>query len=229
MCRIVLDNKKFHYIILVLLSIVVIFYNLGQNSFHDGDEASHALIVKEILETGDWMKLKIDGEDVFFKPPLIVWLSAISCRIFGFSEFSIRFPSALFGLLTILFTYFFAERLFDRRTALLSSLLVFSCTQFIYVHSTRTGEFDTAITFIVLLTAYFIWKSNEKKIYFYLAFACIGITAMIKSIIFVVPLGIVISANSIMCSKVFLNGIIPSSSNPVMLTSPPQCSGVPIS
>ena len=30
-------------------------------------------------------------------------------------------------------------------------------------------------------------------------------------------------------SKVFLNGIIPNSFNPVILTSPPQCSGVPIS
>jgi HEAT repeat protein len=186
-CQNFAEQKKLHLTLVLAVSATIVFYNLGQNSFHNGDEASHALMIKDILTTGSWATLKIQGENVFFKPPLMIWLGALSSKAFGFSEFSVRFPSAMFGLLTIFFTYLFADQIFDRKIALLSSLIVMTCTQFVFVHASKTGEFDTAITFFTLLSLYLIWKSKHKKIFFYLSFSSIGIAAMIKSVVFVIP------------------------------------------
>ena len=147
-------HRAFHLVALLIISVIIVFYNLGQNSFHNGDEANHALIVKEILRTGNWLTLQVEGEKIFSKPPLISWMGALSSHAFGFSEFSVRFPAAFFGVLTIVFTYLFAEALFNRGTAIVSSLMVLTCTQFIYVHSSKTGEFDSAITFFVLFSLY---------------------------------------------------------------------------
>ena len=186
-----LGIRNIQLTILLILSIVIIFFNLGQNSFHNGDEASHALMVKNILQTGEWLTLKIEGENVFFKPPFVIWLSTLSSLVFGLSEFSIRFPSALFGILSILFTFFIAEKLFNKKTAFLSSLILLTCLQFIYVHSTKTGEFDSAIVFFFLLSIYSVIHIEERKIFFYLAFASIAIIAMIKNIAFVMPLSVI--------------------------------------
>ncbi|MBU9889020.1 MAG: glycosyltransferase family 39 protein [Candidatus Omnitrophica bacterium] len=45
-------------------------------------------------------------------------------KIFGFSEFSLRFPSFIFSFLAVIFTYLLGSRLFDRKAGLVASLLI---------------------------------------------------------------------------------------------------------
>jgi len=47
-----------------------------------------------------------------FKPPMYAYLDIIPVKIFGLTEFAVRFPSALFGLLTVLMTYSLVKRIF---------------------------------------------------------------------------------------------------------------------
>lgn len=70
--------------------------------------------------------LGIDGRDEFgvflpyeylesfgdFKPPLYAYAAIIPVKLFGLSEFATRFPSAFFGTLTVLLSYFLVKRLF---------------------------------------------------------------------------------------------------------------------
>jgi 4-amino-4-deoxy-L-arabinose transferase-like glycosyltransferase len=186
------EKRNLHIIILLIISSALILYNLGGNSFHDSDEALFAIIVKEMIRTGDWLTPHVGDEIAYTKPPLIFWLSALSSSAFGFSEFSVRFPSAIFGILTVVLTYLFAESLYNRGTALLASLMILTCSHFIYVHSSKTGELDTATTFFILLSTYSIWKSKQEKKYFYLVFASIGLVFMTKALAFIIPMGIVI-------------------------------------
>ena len=69
----------------------------------------------------------IDGRDEFgrflpltylesfgdFKPPVYAYLSVLPVKIFGLNEFSTRFASAFFGVLTILLTYFLTKKIFN--------------------------------------------------------------------------------------------------------------------
>ena len=75
----------------------------------------------------------IDGRDEFgkflpltylesfgdFKPPVYAYLSVLPVKIFGLNEFSPRFASAFFGLLTVVLTYFLVRKIFPRASFLL--------------------------------------------------------------------------------------------------------------
>lgn len=71
--------------------------------------------------------LGIDGKDEFgrllphdylesfgdFKPPMYAYLDILPVKIFGLTVFATRFPSALFGTLTVLITYFLTCQIFQ--------------------------------------------------------------------------------------------------------------------
>ncbi len=70
--------------------------------------------------------LNSDGKDEFgrflpfnylesfgdFKPPVYAYLDVLPIKIFGLTELAVRLPSALFGTLTVLLTYFLTKRIF---------------------------------------------------------------------------------------------------------------------
>ncbi len=47
------------------------------------------------------------------KPPLKIWLSALTISLFGDSEFVLRIWDAVFGLLTFIMVYFLGRVLFS--------------------------------------------------------------------------------------------------------------------
>lgn len=71
----------------------------------------------------------IDGRDEFgkflpltylesfgdFKPQVYAYVSVLPVKIFGLNEFSTRFASAFFGVLTVLLTYFLVQKIFTIR------------------------------------------------------------------------------------------------------------------
>ncbi|MEK6889820.1 MAG: glycosyltransferase family 39 protein [Nanoarchaeota archaeon] len=57
-------------------------------------------------------------------PPLYYILMKFWTNIFGFSEFALRFPSAIFSTLTIPYLYLLTKKLFNKKTALISSFLL---------------------------------------------------------------------------------------------------------
>src|SRR5438876_12140267 len=51
-----------------------------------------------------------------FKPPLYAYLDILPIKVFGMTEFAVRFPSALFGILAVLLTYFLVKQIFKKST-----------------------------------------------------------------------------------------------------------------
>lgn len=111
-------------ILLLLLSSIILiatflrFYDLGINPPSlTWDEASWGY---------NAYTLGIDGKDEFgrflpiiylesfgdFKPPMYAYLDVIPVKIWGLNEFSTRFPSAFFGVITVILTYFLVKRIF---------------------------------------------------------------------------------------------------------------------
>jgi len=58
----------------------------------------HAQVSKEILETGDWITPRFNGEKFFDKPILHYWLVSLSFRFLGVNELAARLPAAILGL-----------------------------------------------------------------------------------------------------------------------------------
>ena len=57
-------------------------------------EARYALVAREMLESGDWIQPRLNHVRFYEKPPLTFWGVATSYRLFGFTEFASRLPSA---------------------------------------------------------------------------------------------------------------------------------------
>jgi 4-amino-4-deoxy-L-arabinose transferase-like glycosyltransferase len=87
-------------------------------------------------------------------------MTAASMKLFGYGDFAVRFPSALFGTLTVLLTFFLVKELF--RNSLIVNHLSLITSFFLAVspwsvHFSRSGyEANVAIFFIVFATYLFL-------------------------------------------------------------------------
>jgi 4-amino-4-deoxy-L-arabinose transferase-like glycosyltransferase len=79
---------------------------------------------------GTWARAIADGSDPLLlipwvdKPPLVLYLLALSLRLFGPSELALRAPGMLAGVLATWATYGLAQRLYGRRAAGLAAALL---------------------------------------------------------------------------------------------------------
>src|SRR5260370_37212350 len=87
------------------------------------------------------------------KPPLGYMLMALSFALLGGSTLALRLPSALCALATVALTMYWAKRWHDRRLAILAGLIVATTFGFLSHHGARSGDFDAALTLILLLAA----------------------------------------------------------------------------
>ena len=82
------------------------------------DEVSIGYNAYSILKTGKDEHGRFLPPDTFvgygdYKPPLPVYLTVPFVAVFGLNELAVRLPSALFGTLTVLLTYFLVNALFS--------------------------------------------------------------------------------------------------------------------
>ena len=59
------------------------------------DESRYAEMPREMLQRGDWITPRLQGEPYLEKPPLLYWLTAISYQLFGVHDWAARLPPAL--------------------------------------------------------------------------------------------------------------------------------------
>jgi hypothetical protein len=71
-----------------------------------------------MLITGDYRRVQIGFQPFAEKPPLFMWIQALSMRMFGVGEFAARFPNALVGIITLVGIYLLGRQLVDRRLGL---------------------------------------------------------------------------------------------------------------
>lgn len=102
-----------------------------------------------------------------FKPPLYAYLDILPIKLFGLSEFATRFPSALFGLLTVFITYFLVKRIFWNSKYVnlygLVSALVLGVSHWHVMLSRAAFEANVATFFIVLGVFLFLVAIQKSK------------------------------------------------------------------
>ncbi|MEO7020796.1 MAG: GtrA family protein, partial [Ktedonobacteraceae bacterium] len=106
----------------MLVSIFMNFYQLGQNGFGNLFYAAGVRSMADSLHNFFFVAYDPGGFVTVDKPPLGFWLQAISVKIFGFTPFSIFFPQALAGVLSVLILFFLVRRHFGVTAGLLAAL-----------------------------------------------------------------------------------------------------------
>jgi 4-amino-4-deoxy-L-arabinose transferase-like glycosyltransferase len=144
--------------ILIGFCLVLFFFNLNCWDLWSPDEPRYAEVSREMVNGGDWILMHYNGNVYPDKPPLFFWLIGLSSYLWqGFTPFSVRFPSAFLGTLTVLLVFFFGKILYGSRIGFLSSLILATNVEFFYL-STR-ANIDTTLTFFttVSLFCFFQW------------------------------------------------------------------------
>ena len=145
--------------LLVGLAFLTFFAGLGRPAITDSDEAFYAQAGREMVETGDWVTPRYNGEYRFEKPVLFYWLVAIAYLPAGAGEFAARLASALAGLGLVLIAFACARRWYDDETALLAGAV--TATSFAYVGWARQALPDLALAcFITAAT----WAAFEALV-----------------------------------------------------------------
>lgn len=126
----------------------------------DVDAAQYASIAREMLERGDYLHVTNRYQDYLDKPPLLFWLSALSFKVFGISNFAYKLPSLLFALLGIFSTYKLGKLLYSEKTGMLSALMFASCqAMFLITNDVRT---DTILTGAIIFSVWNIAAYNQS-------------------------------------------------------------------
>jgi len=154
-----LRNKNL--IVLVLFASAFLFWQLGRNHLIEWDEGIYALVAKNILRTGDWLTFTWQhGFPWFEKPPLYFWLTAPLIKILGTTSLAPRIWSALFGLGSIITTYFLGKKMFGEKIGLVAGFILASTTGFLYY--ARLGMLDVPVTFFMSLSLLFFWLGRDS-------------------------------------------------------------------
>lgn len=139
--------------IALLLAVILvegIYVGLGYKPMDKTQEVRVAETAREMVENGDWLIPRLNGEPRLRKPPLAYWATAASYAGFGdVNEFTARFASATFSMLTVLVVFFWARAALGIESALtISACLVSSYLALRYFHSAET---DAILLFFVTL------------------------------------------------------------------------------
>ncbi len=116
------------------------------------EEGRYAEIAREMLARHDYLTPHLNGIKYFEKPILFYWLEALAMRLGGVNLWSLRCINALLGLSTCLATYAITRWLYDRRTALLASVIL--ATNVLFFIMTHMISMDLPITGFISVTLY---------------------------------------------------------------------------
>ncbi len=169
-----------HILLILILSYIFFFHNLGSYSLKEPDEGRYAEIPREMVETGDYVVPHLDYVRYFEKPPLLYWATALSFRMFGLSEWSARLPNAIAALVAVLLLYAGAARWFTAEAALLSAIMLIS--SFGFFTMARILTIDMLLSCALFLSVVFLcdFYRQKKPVFLYLFYACLALATLAK-------------------------------------------------
>ena len=162
---------------LLLLSLIVAggFLRLqgldAQSLYHD--EVHMVSFVKGLFEKGYPSKMIGPLEIPLATYELVPYPIALSAAVFGFNDFALRLPAALFGTMIIPLIYAIGKQIFDPRVGLLAAAVYTFCPQALVWAKYLWHPQQTQ--FFALLTSYLFYRAIRplpmSPVYLYLAAA----------------------------------------------------------
>ena len=150
-----------------LLGILSLFFIVGLGNTHlfDWDEINFAESAREMIRSGDYLRVQINYSPFWEKPPFFFWLQVGAMKIFGVNEFAARFPNALFGFFYLLSFYLIGRKHFTAKLGLIWSLVFFG-TLLPHIYF-KSGIIDPVFNYFIFISIYFmarVLQKNDEKL-----------------------------------------------------------------
>lgn len=134
------------------LGLVLLLPHIRTLALVDVDESRYAIITKSMVDSGEWLVLRLDDQPYFRKPPLFFWLAAALEVSVCSGPWAGRTVSVLASLLVGLLTFDLAKTLWNRKTGLLAALMVLTSIGILVC-----GRLYRMDLLLVLCTTFSLW------------------------------------------------------------------------
>lgn len=128
----------------------------------DWDEGYYGTVARDMYRTGDWLYPTYLGQPFLLKPPLAIWLIALSYHWGGISEWTTRFPCALLSAFAVPLLYLLAKTAFKSRLPAIFSALVY-LTLLPAVRHGRLAMLDGMVNSFLLASLWCLLKSRQQR------------------------------------------------------------------
>ena len=153
-------TKYFHWII-VLFVFLACIPSIGLSALFDWDEVNFAECAREMIVSKDYFNVTINFQAFWEKPPLFIWMQALSMLVFGINEFAARFPNVIAAVFTLLALYRFGKEFFGEKFGIAwSALYACSILPFMYFNS---GIIDPWFNFFIFSGIIQFYKGSHQQ------------------------------------------------------------------
>ena len=181
---------------LFILSSFLIFTKLGTKELQNWDEGLYANIAGEMVKTGNYLDLKLQGGQWLEKEPLPFWFEALSIKIFGFNTFALRFPAALLSIFIAPLIYIISRKKLNKMWSFFASTLFLISPAIWFPHMLRTADFDMLSLSLFLATlASYLYLRNKKMWWICAIFMALGLVS--RGFMGIIYIGIIFIAEII--------------------------------
>jgi 4-amino-4-deoxy-L-arabinose transferase-like glycosyltransferase len=158
-----METNRWPFFAFLGTSFIFLFFNLWGRSLENHDYLRYAEVAKEMIQSGDWIIPRFNGEIFLHKPPLLFWLIVLPSKIYGsVTPFLARLPSAFFAWVGGLIVYLWGRKMWGgERYGLVSSGVLISSS--LYFWQGRIARTDMVFSVLVLLSLYFFYLSYFGK------------------------------------------------------------------
>ena len=132
-----------------VVALLAFVPGIGRRDIWTRDEARTALVVQEMLATGDWSIARMPGGVHGKKPPLYHWLTALTSRE-GVDETTLRLPAAVAGSGTVVVVYLLGAELAAPAVGLIAAAVLIASPGFF--EWARVGRMETLLVFCLSLS-----------------------------------------------------------------------------
>lgn len=181
------------------LLLVLLFWaalqllDLGRKPFHTKGEPREAIVMQEILRTGEWVLPRRNAVELPAKPPLFHWLGAAASRLAGGTdEGTARFPSALLSGLAAVLIYAAGTSLWGPFAGLVAA--VGAMSSFEWERAATSARVDMTLTFGLTLACVglLLFRARGRPAWLCVFYGGMAWATLAKGPVgFILPLGVV--------------------------------------
>lgn len=152
-------------ITLCALAFLIRLISIGLYPLQDTSEARYGEMARLMVETGDWITVWFDYNVPFWgKPPLFIWLSALSFKLFGINEFAARLPALLVSLGIVALTLKLALFQSGQSAGRLVLLILPSSAVFLVLSGTILADPVSLLAITLIMAGFWLgWHESCPK------------------------------------------------------------------
>ncbi len=174
------SSKSLSWQFLTVVSILLLFSGIGLLSIYSLDEAKNAGAAREMFLNQDFITPTFNSNLRTDKPPLHYYFMNVGYTLFGITPFGARFFSSVMGLLTLAVLFLFASKIWNKKVAITSVLILLSSVHFLLQMQMAVPDpYLILLLSISFFSFYNLWKFGERK-YWWMFYISIGFGVLAK-------------------------------------------------